>query len=82
MKKRILFINGHLNTGGIERSLVDILEHMDFTKYAVDLLLLEDTGDYISELPDEVHVLFRDIHNTFGSVVSSLKRCKIGRAHV
>lgn len=77
MKKRILFINGHLNTGGIERSLVDILEHMDFTKYAVDLLLLEDTGDYISELPDEVHVLFRDIHNTFGSVVSSLKRCII-----
>ena len=40
-KKRILFINGHLNAGGVERSLVDVLRHMDYTKYAVDLLLLE-----------------------------------------
>lgn len=74
-KKRILFINGHLNAGGVERSLVDILKHMDYTKYAVDLLLLEDTGDYASELPPEVKVLFRDIHHTYGSFASSIRRC-------
>ena len=51
--KHILFINGHLNAGGVERSLADILKHMDYTKYAVDLLLLEDVGDYASELPPE-----------------------------
>ena len=73
--KRILFINGHLNTGGVERSLVDILKHMDYTKYAVDLLLLEDIGDYASELPSEVNVLFRDIHHTYGSFASSIRRC-------
>lgn len=74
-KKRILFINGHLNAGGVERSLVDILKHMDYTKYAVDLLLLEDIGDYASELPPEVKVLFRDIHHTYGSFASSIRRC-------
>lgn len=74
-KKRILFINGHLNTGGVERSLVDVLKHMDYTKYAVDLLLLEDIGDYASELPSEVNVLFRDIHHTYGSFASSIRRC-------
>ena len=74
-KKRILFIDGHLNAGGVERSLVDILKHMDYTKYAVDLLLLEDTGDYASELPSEVKVLFRDIHHTYGSFASSIRRC-------
>ena len=73
--KHILFINGHLNTGGVERSLVDVLKHMDYTKYAVDLLLLEDTGDYTSELPPEVHVLFRDIHHTYGNFASSILRC-------
>ena len=73
--KHILFINGHLNTGGVERSLVDILRHMDYTKYSVDLLLLEDTGDYVSELPPEVKVLFRDIHHTYGSFASSIRRC-------
>ncbi len=73
--KKVLFINGHLNTGGVERSLVDVLKHMDYSKYAVDLLLLEDTGDYTSELPPEVHVLFRDIHHTFGSFASSIRKC-------
>lgn len=77
--KRILFINGHLNTGGVERSLVDILKHMDYTKYAVDLLLLEDIGDYASELPSEVHVLFRDLHNTYGGFASSVRRCIAAR---
>ena len=54
--KRILFVNGHLNTGGVERALADVLRHMDYSKYAVDLLLLEDTGDYAAELPPEVEV--------------------------
>ena len=73
--KHILFINGHLNAGGVERSLVDVLKHMDYEKYAVDLLLMEDTGDYASELPPEVKVLFRDIHHTYGSFASSIRRC-------
>lgn len=77
--KHILFINGHLNTGGVERSLVDILRHMDYTKYAVDLLLLEDTGDYAVELPPEVHVLFRDLHNTYGGFALSVRRCIAAR---
>lgn len=77
--KHILFINGHLNTGGVERSLVDVLKHMDYEKYAVDLLLLEDTGDYASELPSEVKVLFRDLHNTYGGVASSVRRCLAAR---
>lgn len=73
--RKVLFINGHLNTGGVERSLVDVLKHVDYEKYAVDLLLLEDIGDYASELPSEVHVLFRDIHHTYGSFASSIRRC-------
>lgn len=77
--KHILFINGHLNTGGVERSLVDILRHMDYTKYAVDLLLLEDIGDYASELPPEVNVLFRDLHNTYGGFALSVRRCIAAR---
>ena len=79
VKKRILFINGHLNAGGVERALVDILKHMDYTKYAVDLLLLEDTGDYAVELPPEVHVLFRDLHNTYGGFALSVRRCIAAR---
>ena len=73
--KHLLFINGHLNTGGVERSLADILRHMDYTKYTADVLLLEERGDYLEELPPGVSVLFRDIHDTYGSFISSLRRC-------
>ena len=70
--KHLLFINGHLNTGGVERSLADILRHMDYTKYTADVLLLEERGDYLEELPPGVSVLFRDIHDTYGSFISPL----------
>lgn len=73
--KRVLFINGHLNAGGVERALVDVLRHFDYGKYAVDLLLLEDTGAYVDELPPQVHVIFHDLHNTYGSLAGSVRRC-------
>lgn len=75
MKKKLLFINGHLNTGGVEKSLLDVLQHLDYDKYDVDLLLLEELGDYASELPSQVHVDLRCLKNTYGSVQKSLVRC-------
>lgn len=77
--KKILFINGHLNAGGVERSLTDVLRHIDFSEYEVDLLLLEGMGDYAAELPPSVNLIFKDIHNTYGSVFSSLRRCVSAR---
>lgn len=73
--KKLLFINGHLNTGGVEKSLLDILKHLDYEKFEVDLLLLEELGDYASEIPEQVHVQLRCLKNTYGSVLSSLLRC-------
>lgn len=75
MKKKILFINGHLNSGGVEKSLVDILRHMDYSKYDVELLLLEGLGDYADDLPKEVSIRLIDLHNTYGSFAGSLLRC-------
>lgn len=74
MKKKLLFINGHLNPGGCERSLTDLLRHMDYTKFQVDLLLFEGRGEYAAELPREVNVLFYDITKTFGSFGACIRR--------
>lgn len=75
MKKKLLFINGHLNTGGVEKSLLDVLTHLDYNRYDVDLLLLEELGDYTDELPQQVHVNLRCVKNTYGPFVDSLLRC-------
>lgn len=72
---KLLFINGHLNTGGVEKSLLDILQHIDYSRYEVDLLLLEAQGDYAPFLPPEVHVHVRCLKNTYGSLLQSLICC-------
>ena len=66
MKKRVLFINGHLNAGGVERSLVDVLRHFDYTQYEVDLMLLEGGGDYIHEIPSDVHINIYPLNDASG----------------
>lgn len=37
-----------MNTGGVEKSLLDVLQHLDYSKYEVDLLLFQGIGDYKS----------------------------------
>ena len=74
-KRKVLFINGHLNVGGVEKSLTDILRHMDYDQYDVDLLLLEETGDYIGEIPKEVKVLLRSLRNTYGPFAGCICKC-------
>ena len=74
-KKRLLFVNGHLNTGGVEKALLDVLTHLDYSKYEVDLLLTEGLGDYASQLPPQVNVLLRSLEGTYGSLPKVLLRC-------
>lgn len=79
MKKRILFVNGHMKTGGVEKSLADILAHLDYEKYEVDLLLLEDLGNYIDAVPSSVHVMYRNIQPAYGPFFLTLKKCIANR---
>ncbi len=73
-KTDILFVNGHLNVGGVERSLVDTLKHLDYKKHNVDLLLLEDLGDYISEIPKQVNIILKDTRAAYGPIIRTLLR--------
>lgn len=75
MKNKLLFINGHMNSGGVEMSLLNVLKHIDYNKYDIDLLLLEDVGDYEKYIPDEVNIKFINISNTFGSLITSVIKC-------
>lgn len=74
IKKKLLFVNGHLNVGGVERSLVDLLRHCDYSKYDIDLLLFEDVGDYKDEIPKEVNIIFYDLTKTYGGIYSCFKK--------
>lgn len=57
MKKRILISVFDMEIGGIERSLINMLESFDYEKYEVDLLICHHTGDLIDFLPKRVNIL-------------------------
>ena len=65
MKKRILFMIGTLQSGGVSKSIVNLLNVMDCTTYDVHLLLLDRTGDILSPyLPSDITVhVNREIEN-------------------
>jgi glycosyltransferase involved in cell wall biosynthesis len=75
LKKKILFVNGHMRYGGIEKSLLDVLRNLNYDKYEVDLLLIEGKGDYFKEIPTEVHIIFKNLTNAHGPFLESIKQC-------
>ncbi len=56
-KKRLLFVIDSLNVGGAEKSLVTLLNLLDYSRYEVDLQLFAYGGTFEQFLPEEVHVL-------------------------
>ena len=57
MKKRVLFTLYDMEIGGIERSLVNLLEHFDYDRYDVDLLVFRHTGELLPLVTDRVRLL-------------------------
>lgn len=57
MKKKLLFVIESLTLGGAEKSLVTLLNLLDYSKYDVDLLLFAQGGPFQALLPPEVNLL-------------------------
>ena len=55
--KRIFISIHYLEIGGAERSLIGLLNALDYTKYEVDLFVHEHRGEFMKLIPKEVHLL-------------------------
>ena len=58
--KKILIASHCMELGGAERSLLGILNAMDYQKYEVDLFLYRHTGELLKYIPKEVNLLPED----------------------
>lgn len=74
MKKKVLFVNGHLNVGGVEKSLINVLKSIDYNHYEIDMILFEQFGDYANEVPKEVNIIYYDLSKAYGPI----KQCILG----
>ncbi|MEY2192749.1 glycosyltransferase [Neobacillus sp. BF23-41] len=57
MKKTILFVMNKLVCGGAEKSLISLLETIDYSQYEVDLLLFKQEGLFLNKVPKQVKIL-------------------------
>lgn len=57
MKKQILISVYDMEIGGIERSLINMLECFNYEAYEVDLLIFSHQGEFMSLIPGGVNVL-------------------------
>ncbi|WP_053374672.1 glycosyltransferase [Paenibacillus sp. FJAT-27812] len=57
MKKQILISVYDMEIGGIERSLINMLECFDYDTYDVDLLICSHQGEFMELIPSKVNVL-------------------------
>lgn len=60
MKKKILIYEYSMEIGGIEKSLLGLLETIDYSKYEVDLFIMKHIGELIDYIPKEVNILNED----------------------
>lgn len=76
MKKKLLFVIPSLDAGGAEKSLVNLLNTLDFNLVEVDLFLFKHDGLFFNLLPKEVHIL--PLPNTYKVFSKSLPHSIIG----
>lgn len=57
MKKNILISIYNMEIGGIERSLINMLECFDYEKYQVDLFIAHHNGEFMNLIPKQVTIL-------------------------
>ena len=57
MKKDLLFVMNKLSCGGAEKSLISLLQLIDYSKYNVDLYLFKHEGFLMNQIPAKVNLL-------------------------
>ena len=53
MKKRLFIAIQYLEIGGAERSLIGLLNAIDYTRYEVDLFVYDHRGEFMPLIPKE-----------------------------
>lgn len=75
--KKVLFVINTLGGAGAERALLELLKRFTPDQYEVDLYILLEQGELISQVPEYVNILNRDY--TAESVLSAEGKKKLNK---
>lgn len=75
IKKKILIASFDLAIGGVERSLIGLLNQLDYQRYDVDLMLFKHEGEFLSYLPSGPRLLQENCsYATFRKSISEIAK--------
>ncbi|MFJ7830506.1 glycosyltransferase [Peribacillus sp. NPDC097284] len=70
--KKILISSFDMEVGGVERSLVSMLNNFDYENYSVDLMLYKHQGDFMNLIVKDVNLLTENpFYSTFRKSISN-----------
>ena len=69
--KKIIIIHSDMEIGGVETSLIGLLNSIDYSKYSVDLVLFNYKGDLLKLIPSEVNLILK---NKFEDLTLPIKK--------
>ena len=69
--KKILFMCINMNIGGTEKALLTMLNEMDRSKYEITLLMLEEYGGFLNQIPDGIKVMYLKEYKTLKKFINN-----------
>lgn len=79
MKKKIFIFSHAMEIGGAERALLGLLTSFDYSKYDVDLFLMQHSGELLSLIPKQVNLLpeIKEYSGIMKPMITALKQGNI-----
>ncbi|PAV31548.1 glycosyl transferase [Virgibacillus profundi] len=75
--KELLIASYDMEIGGVERSLISMLDHFDYKNYKVDLMLYKHQGEFMNLLPNKITLLEEvDQYTTFRKSIREIIKDK------
>ena len=71
MKKKLLFMCINMNIGGTEKALLNMIAEIPKDKYEVTILMLEQYGGFLSEIPEWVKVKYLDNYSEIKPILNN-----------
>ena len=72
--KKILFMCINMNIGGTEKALLTMLNEMDNSKYDITLLMLEEYGGFLNQIPSFVKVKYVNEYKSIKPFVNQVPK--------
>lgn len=71
MKKRIIFMLINMNVGGTEKALLNMIDEMPKEEYDITILMLEEYGGFLSQIPKDVNVIYVEGYKDMKSILNN-----------